>query len=159
MAEVNMTEAKKVYSTLIKMLDGIKWKYQRHDEKLAVVSDAQGEDLPIEVLMAIEPKQELVHFISRLPFKAPEDKRVETAIAICAANYGLVDGRFELNIQDGEISFRIATSYRDSAIGKGALEYILMTGIAIVDAYNDKLFMLTKGVTTIEQFIEQQKNQ
>lgn len=156
MADVNMKAAKVVYNTITEMLDADGWKYKQHEDDLVISCGVRGEDLPIDFLMVVRPKQELVQFVSQLPFKVPEDKRVEMAIAICVANMGLVNGCFEMDVHDGTVSFKLSTSYCDSLIGKGALKYMVLVGASTVDEYNDKFFMLCKNVTTLEQFVEQE---
>lgn len=157
MAEINMTKAKEVYRTLLKMLDAKKFKYERHDEDLLIKSGIRGEDLPVEFIMVVMPKNEVVQFISPMPFKIAEDKRVEAAIAVAIANYGLINGSFDFDLSDGEIRFRLTTSYRDSTLGKDLFEYMMMVGASTVDNYNDKFLMLSKGIITVEQFMEQEK--
>lgn len=157
MAEINMTKAKEVYRTLLKMLDAKKFKYERHDEDLLIKSGIRGEDLPVEFLMVVMPKNEVVQFISPMPFKIAEDKRVECALAVAVANYGLINGSFDFDLSDGEIRFRLTTSYRDSTLGKDLFEYMMMVGASTVDNYNDKFLMLSKGIITVEQFMEQEK--
>lgn len=157
MAEINMTKAKEVYRTLLKMLDAKKFKYERHDEDLLIKSGIRGEDLPVEFIMVVIPKNEVVQFISPMPFKIAEDKRVEAAVAVAIANYGLINGSFDFDLSDGEIRFRLTTSYRDSTLGKDLFEYMMMVGASTVDNYNDKFLMLSKGIITVEQFMEQEK--
>lgn len=158
MADVNMTKAREVYSTILKMLDAKKFKYERHDEDLLIKSGIRGEDLPVEFVMLVLPKNEVVQFISSMPFRIAEDKRVECALAVAIANYGLVNGSFDFDLSDGEIRFRLTSSYRDSTLGKDLFEYMMMVGASTVDNYNDKFLMLSKGIITIEQFMEQEKN-
>lgn len=157
MAEINMTKAKEVYRTLLKMLDAKKFKYERHDEDLLIKSGIRGEDLPVEFVMVVLPKNEVVQFISPMPFNIAEDKRVEAAVAVAIANYGLINGSFDFDLSDGEIRFRLTTSYRDSTLGKDLFEYMMMVGASTVDNYNDKFLMLSKGIITVEQFMEQEK--
>jgi len=151
-----MKEAKKVFDTLVRMLDERDWKYEKHEDELLIRSGIKGEDLPIEFLMVIKPKNQLVQFLSKLPFSFPDDKRVDGAIAICAANYGLIDGSFDYDITDGEIIFRLNSSYRESVLGPDLFEYMIMVSASTVDNYNDKFFMLSKGMITIQQFLEQE---
>jgi len=151
-----MKEAKKVFDTLVRMLDERDWKYEKHEDELLIRSGIKGEDLPIEFLMVIKPKNQLVQFLSKLPFSFPDDKRVDGAIAICAANYGLIDGSFDYDITDGEIIFRLNSSYRESVLGPDLFEYMIMVSASTIDNYNDKFFMLSKGMITIQQFLEQE---
>lgn len=154
--EMNMQKAKQVFNTMIRMLDTRGWHYEKHEDNLLIKSGVQGDDLPIEFIVVVKPKQQVVQFLSRLPFSMPEDKRVDGALAICVANYGLVDGSFDYDLSDGDITFRLNSSYRESTLGEDLFEYIIMCAAATVDNYNDKFFMLAKGMMTIQQFIEQE---
>lgn len=154
--ELNMEKAKEVYATLIRMLDGIEWKYEKHEDELLIKSGVRGDDLPIDFIMVVRPKNQVVQFISSMPFNMPEDKRVDGAIAVAVANYGLVDGSFDYDLRDGEIRFRLTCSYRESTLSEELFNYMVMVSASTVDNYNDKFFMISKGMMTVQQFIEQE---
>ena len=154
MAEYAMKKAVEVYDTLCSMLDNINWKYEKIEEKLMIKSGVKGDDLPIDFLVVVKPNCEVVQFISSLPFNMPEDKRVEGALAICAANYGMVNGSFDYDLSDGQIVFRLTSSYRESLLSEALFEYMVMVSASTIDKYNDRFFMLAKGMITLEQFIE-----
>ena len=156
MEEMNMMKAKEVFDVLVRMLDTRDWKYEKHEEKLLIKSGIKGDDLPVEFIVVVKPRNEVVQFISMLPFNMPEDKRVDGAIAVCAANYGLVDGSFDYDLRDGEIIFRMTSSYRDSHLSEDLFEYMIMVAASTVDQYNDKFFMLAKGMMSVQQFLEQE---
>jgi hypothetical protein len=160
---MNMIKAEAVFDTLIDMLDTRDWKYEKHEEKLLIKSCIKGDDIPIEFIVVVNPKNEVVQFISSLPFKMPEDKRVEGALAVCAANYTLLDGSFDYDIRDGKIIFRMTSSYRGSIfsenvifITKDLFEYMIMVAASTIDKYNDKFLMIAKGRMTVQQFMEQE---
>ena len=158
MAEYDMKKAAEVYDTLCSMLDNIGWKYDKVEEKLMIKSGVKGEDLPIDFLVIVKPNNEVVQFISSLPFNMPEDKRVEGALAICAANYGMVNGSFDYDLSDGQILFRLTTSYRDSQLSEALFEYMIMVSASTIDKYNDRFFMLAKNMMTLEKFMEMEGN-
>lgn len=152
-----MARAKETFETLCLMLDKRGWKYDKHEDDLTIKSGVKGDDLPIEFIMRVNPKNQIVSFISWLPFKVEESKRIDVALATCVANYGLADGSFDIDLSDGEIIFRLTSSFRDSALGEDLFEYMLMVSASTVDLYNDRLFMVAKGVMTLQQFIEAEK--
>ena len=154
MAEYDMKKAEEVYDTLCSMLDNIGWKYDKVEEKLMIKSGVKGEDLPIDFIVVVKPRNQVVQFISSMPFNMPEDKRVEGALAVCTANYGLVDGSFDYDLSDGQIVFRLTSSYRDSLLSEALFEYMIMVSASTIDKYNDRFFMLAKGMISLEQFIE-----
>ena len=154
--EINMQKAKEVFDTVVNMFDTRNLNYDKHEDKLLIKSGFTGEDLPIEFIVVIKPDQEVVQVLSRLPLSMPEDKRIDGAIAVCAANYGIVDGCFDYDLNDGEITFRLTSSYRESTLGEELFEYMIMCAAGTIDDHNDKFFMLSKGMMTLQQFLEQE---
>lgn len=152
--EYDMKKAYEVYETLCNMLDHIGWRYDKVEEKLMIKSGVKGDDLPIEFIVMVKPRNEVVQFLSALPFNMPEDKRVDGALAICAANFGLVDGSFDYDLSDGQIVFRLVSSYRDSLLSEALFEYMVMVSASTIDKYNDRFFMLAKDMITLEKFLE-----
>lgn len=159
MSEVNMKQAKEVFATMVKMLDAREWHYNKDEENLVIQSGVKGDDLPVEFIVAVDAEREVVRFMSKLPFSMPEEKRVDGAIAVCVANNGIVNGNFDYDINDGEIVFRLTTSFKSgSVLSEDLFEYMIMASAHMVDRYNDKFFMLAKGMMNIQQFIEQENS-
>ena len=157
MSEENMKWAKDVFSTLVKMLDAKDWKYSKDEENLVIKSGVKGDDLPIDFIVAVDAERELVRFMSKLPFNMPEEKRIDGAIAVCVANNGMVNGNFDYDINDGEIIFRLVSSFKSGSIlSEELFNYMIMVSAFTVDRYNDKFFMIAKGALTIQQFIEEE---
>ena len=150
----DMNKARSVYASLVNSLTARDWNFEPNEENLLIRSGIRGEDLPIEFIMIVNPRNEVVQFLSALPFTIPEDMRVDGAIAVAVANYGLVDGSFDYDINDGEIRFRLTCSYRDSVLGGDLFEYMIGAAASTVEKYNDRFFMLAKKMITIEKFIE-----
>lgn len=158
MAEVNLAKAKETYEMLCKMLDNRDWHYDKFENDLTVKSGVKGDDFPIEFIMRVNPRNEVVSFLSWLPFKIDESKRVDMALATCAVNYKLADGSFDFDLSDGTLLFRLTSSYRNSTLSEELFEYMLMIAATTVDEYNDKFFMISKGMLTIQQFLEAEQN-
>ena len=156
--EYELLQAKQVYKSIVNMLEKRDWKFEEYKDDLVIKSAIKGEDLPIEFLLLVKPKNQVVQFISTLPFNMPEDKRVEGAIAVSVANYGLVDGSFDYDISDGEIRYRLTSSYRESILSDDLFEYMIMCAASTVDDYNDRFFMLAKGMIDVEKFVELENN-
>ena len=153
----NMKTAKNTYYTLCTKLDQMGWKYEKFEENLVVKSGVRGDDLPIEFIIVVNSDTQIVRFMSKLPYNIPEDKRVDVAIASCAANNGLVDGNFDYDVLTGEIVFRLTANFRDSILGGDIFEYMVIVGSKIVDKYNDRLLMLSKGMLSIKQFLSEEQ--
>ena len=159
MAEkLDLKQAKAMYEGMIDMFDSIEWTYDRRDDELVIESGVKGEDLPIKLYVVVKPKQQVVQVVSPLPFNIPEDKRVDAAIAVCVANYGMVDGSFDYDFTDGSLSFRLTWGYRGCTPSRDLFEYLVMVTASTVEHYNDKFFMIGKGMMTVQQFVEAENN-
>lgn len=146
--------AQKVYKTICAALDAREWTYQKDEAKLLVHFGVSGEDLPMTLILMADADRQLIRVMSPLSFKLDEDKRVEGAIAVCAASYGMADGSFDYDLSDGSIVFRMTASFRESTIGEELIQYLISCTCAMVDKYNDKFLALSKGVMSLEDFIK-----
>ena len=149
-------QAREAYNLIINTLNAKGWTYDREDDKMIIRTGVAGEDLPINFVLIVNENNEVMQFLSSLPIHMPEDMRVDGAIAVAVANYGMVDGSFDYDISDGEIRFRLTTAFRDGTLGTDNVEYLIGVGAAMVEKYNDRFFMLAKKMMTIEQFIEKE---
>ncbi len=156
--EMKMQSAMKVMNTICQMYDDMEFRYERHDEDLVITCSIRGDDIPMDFIITIDAEREVVRFLSRMPFNVPEDKRIDLAVAVALANYGLINGSFDYDMSDGEIRFRMTASYIDSDLGKGLFKYMTFASASTVDRYNDRFMMLCKGLITVEQFLEMENS-
>ena len=154
MADLKKTEhARTTFGILCRALDNNEWRYTKNMEKLTIECGAQGEDLPMEITIKVDADRQIVMFLSRMPFAIQEDKRLDVAVAVSAINNAIVDGCFDYDIVSGNMFFRMTNSFMDSIISGEVFSYMLFCACKTIDDYNDKFFMLSKGMMSLEQFI------
>lgn len=149
-----MKQAQSVYETICKTLESKDWNFTRHDDKMMINCGVRGEDLPMDFFFLVNPESQVVSLISPMPYEIGEDKRVDVALAVCVANYGLANGTFDYDLLNGEIRFRIVSSFRESVLSENLFDYMVLVAATTIDDYNDKFLMVSKGMLTIQQFIE-----
>ncbi len=152
--EKDMRLARTVYEGMCAALTEKEWKFKRFDDDLTVSLAIRGHDIPMDVILMVRPEAQVISLFSPMPFGMSEDKRVDGAVAVAVANYGLVNGTFDYDISDGEIRFRMVQSYRESILGAEVYNYMLLVSMHTVDKYNDRFMMLSKGMIDLEKFIE-----
>ena len=150
---------REMYETVCKALDEINWTYDRDDERLTVTTGAKGDDLPISIIIRVLAEGETVSIVSPIGFNMSEKMRVEGAIAVTVANFGLIRGGFDYDITDGEIRFRITACYNDSTLSTEVIKLLVYITANTVDNYNDKFLMISKGMLSIQEFIKQEKSE
>lgn len=152
--EKKLAAAKSMFATFCQALDSNDWKYKKNEEKLRIDCGARGDDLPMDLVIDVDDERGFVMVISNLPFRIQEDKRVECAAAVCAVNNVLVHGCFDFNVADGNMFFRMTNSFIDSILSEDLCAYMLYCACQTIDEYNDKFLMLSKGMLSLEKFIE-----
>ena len=152
--EAKKAAALAAYQTLCDALDAENWKYEKHPEDLVVTCSARGDDLPIELIIKVDEERQMARVHSKLPMTVSEDKRVDMAVAVSVANYGMVHGCFDYDFAEGHVFFRMTNAIRGCTLSQKAWMYLVFCACTTIDNYNDKLLMLGKGMITIEKFIE-----
>lgn len=148
-----LARAQETYRTLCAAIEKRNWKYTRHDDDLVVTFGVRGDDLPMDFVLIVDVDRQLIRLSSRMPFTVPEDKRIEGAIVTSYATYRITDGSFDYNMSDGRIAFRMTASFLSSKIGVALFEYMIDCSCGTVDRYNDRFFAVSKGLMSVEEFI------
>lgn len=151
--EMKLQLAKEVYATLCASLDNRGWHYSRDDEHLIVDFGVRGDDIPMKFIFAVDIDRQLVRVMSPLPFSFSEEKRIDGAIATCAATFGLADGSFDYDISNGSVIFRMTATFRESKLSDSLFQYLIDCASFTVDEYNDKFLAIDKGILGITDFI------
>ena len=151
--QMKMEAARKVYETLCSALERAKVKFTRDDEKMRVDYTFKGDDLLMPFIFTVDPDRCFVRLISPLAPRVKEDKRLDVAVALSLLNYRLAFGCFDLDMNDGELRFRMVNCFRDTELSEEVFSMMLQTGHAIVEKYNDKLYALAAGIISLEQFV------
>lgn len=153
--ELKRKYAEQAFSTLCAALNARNWNYQVEEDNLLVHFGVNGDDLPMKFIIFADVDRQMVRLLSPLSFKMSEDKRVEGAVAVCMASYGMADGSFDYDISDGSISFRMTESFRGCSLGEDVFQYLIACACAMVDKYNDKFLALSKGLIDITAFAKE----
>jgi len=69
------------------------------------------------------------------PMLIPQGSRRDTAEAVVRANYGLRIGKFEMDLEDGEIRFQVSQILDGDAVGEAAIDRMIGTAVNMLDTY------------------------
>ncbi len=149
-----MTKAQQVYQSVQDHLKGKGFKFDPMDDQMMVHLEIRTDDLPIHAFIRVLEDKDLLQIICPQTGKVPEDKRVDVAIATAVANYGMINGSFDLDTSDGSLHFRLTHSYQGGLPDDEQIHYLIGCALTTMNQYNDRFFMLSKGMINVEKFIE-----
>ena len=152
--DLKMARAREIYNMLCAAIERREWEFTKEENALLVHFVVNGEDIPIQMALFVESEKELVTVLSPLPFRMSRGKRMEGAVAACVASYGMADGSFDYDMEEGGIVFRLVASYRDSTLSEGVLQYMISCSCATVDQYNHRFHALEEGKISIADFVK-----
>ena len=98
--------------------------------------------------------KQIISVISPMPFRMKKEMIPDAALAVAAANHGLIDGSFDLNLYTGEIRFRLTSCYRGSLLSEELFSYLMFISAETVDQYNDRFQGLNDGTLDIQEFLD-----
>jgi hypothetical protein len=147
-----MAEAKAVFDSLVQHLNDINLKFEAKEleERYMIKFNMGGDDIPMRFFIYVNPVHQIITLHSPQPVTFPADKIDEACKALCAINYRLSDGDFQIDIRDGEVLFNMSNCYAGSLISTEVFNYMLGMSINIVDEFNDKLLLLSKGLIDLD---------
>jgi len=143
-------------AVLIAMLNHKKLKYKIEEQtpgRTHIRIGFTGEDLPMTLHIILRADKQIATVFSAMPFRMAADKIPEAAIAVAAANYGLIDGSFDLNPETGEIRFRLTSCYKGALLSEELYSYLMYVSAETVDRYNDRFEALNNGTMSLAEFL------
>ena len=153
----DMNKARAVYDTVCAALDKMKWVYDKEEEELAITTGAKGTDLPIDIIIRVLPVAEVLSVQVPFAFDVPDEHSIDVAIAITAANYGLIRGCFDYDMTTGDIRFRVSAPYNgNTTLAAEVVEMLVLIAATTVDSYQSRLLMVAKGIVTPSKFLAEE---
>jgi len=149
-----LRQAQATCQTVCRSLDSHNLKYSKNESEFRIEFNMSGDDIPMSFILIVDAERQVFRLISPFPFKTPEDKRLDMAIAVSMVNNTLVVGAFSYDIGDGSLHFRVTNSFHGSLIGEDTFGFLLYAAVTLIDKYNDRFMMLAKGMISLEQFME-----
>ena len=155
--EKQIKSAAAVFNTIIRHLDGMKFKYDIMDspgEGHMIHLTMRGDDLPISLYIIVDADKELIIIKSPEFTKFAADKIDLAAKAVCAINDAILDGSYALNIDTGNVMWTITSCFRGSLVGEETIHYLMGVSVTTLDHYNELFMLLNMGAIDFDTFRE-----
>jgi hypothetical protein len=118
-----------------RLLDERGWAYEVGPERGVLRFVFAGSDEPWQCFIDLQEDAERVVIYSVCPFNVPEELRRRMAELLTRANYGLVIGNFELDLDDGEVRYKTSIDYTGSELTEQLLSRALLANLHTMDSH------------------------
>jgi hypothetical protein len=122
------------FEELIHLLDEREIGYATGDDEV-VRTDLRGEVASYRIVARVEVEADLFQVFGYSPVRIPEGCRPTIAEAVARANDGLRLGKFELDLDDGELRFQVSEILIGELVGEEVIDRMIRTTLNMLDMY------------------------
>ena len=123
------------YEELLHLLDEREVSYSTNDDRQAICTDLRGEVATYRIVAHVDAEVDLFQVFGHSPLRVPEGCRPAIAETVARANYGLRVGKFEFDVDDGELRFQASQVLTDDTVGETVIDRLIGTTVAMLDMY------------------------
>lgn len=122
------------------------WSVTLADDGEYLVTGYAGEHGPLDVVARVRPESSQILVYSRPSFHVAEEHRSNMAELLTRANYGLLIGNFEMDMDDGELRYKTSmvvadNDLQDVVIGRQLVE----PNVTTMDRYLPAMLAMLYG--------------
>jgi len=111
------------------------WSYRLDGDKPVIHTGFNGNNGIWQCVAIAGPQDLYLMFLSLLPCKAVSGRRAACAELLTRINYGLTQGCFEMDFEDGEIRFRTSIPLASDAGSLELVEHLVFSNLCTVDRF------------------------
>lgn len=139
------------FQTLTRHMDHHDFNYQSDPAQGQIRTVFGGRHASYHLILKVD--DHLLQVFANLGFRVPTGARGQVAEAICRANLGLKIGKFEMDIDDGEIRFQAATALSGEQLTEGMIMLVMGATFFTLDRYVPALLSCIFGGESPEDCI------
>ena len=134
-------------------LDGQSWPYETVKDGRVVRFPFAGDSEEWQVFVEAREQYFQVVVYSVAPFNIPEEHRLPAAEYLTRANYGLIIGNFELDMEDGEVRFKTSIDVEGAALASAMVRQLVFSNLRAMNQYLPGLAAVVEGKSSAKQIV------
>ena len=143
-----------LYAALVAFFEAENWPAALAEDQALLSLPYQGQNGQwLCYAQAREAEQQFI-FYSVCPVNVPAARRMAVAEFVTRANYGLVIGNFELDLDDGELRYKTALDVEGDAISLALIRQCVYPNVLMMDLYLPALMRVVYGQATPVEALE-----
>ncbi|MFM6002784.1 MAG: YbjN domain-containing protein, partial [Sphaerospermopsis kisseleviana] len=124
-----------IFEEMINFFTADDWPFIKLSGQPALQISFQGKNGKWNCYARAREEQQQFVFYSICPVNAPEEKRLAVAEFITRANSGMMIGNFELDFNDGEISYKTSIDVEGDRISSAFIKRLVYANVMMMDEY------------------------
>lgn len=136
--------------------DNWKYEFDRENGTFVIIVSLESGLKSARLLINVRENNYTVYAYSQLgPDKDDKKAMLRTAEFLTRANYGLVRGSFDLDMNDGEVLFKVCTACDGGRIAERTIRFSIYIPAMMLDKYGNGLLKVLYSDITPKEACEQ----
>lgn len=146
----------KALATVKKVLSDVGWDPSETEVEGVLRVDFSSDDIPVSEAIA-DVRLDHERFLYYLNFReqVARQHRKETMEFVTRANFELVTGNFELNLDDGVIRFKTSIDFTQEELTETLIRNAINSAMDVVEHYTDALVDVMHGKKSARRAIQE----
>lgn len=145
----------RIMSALMAFFDEEEWSYARVPDRPILKLGYTGKTGNWTCYAQVRELDEQVLFYSICPLTVGPAKRLAVAEYLTRANYGLIIGNFEMDLDDGEIRYKTSLDAENSELTSGMIRNAVYASVLMMDKYLPGILSILGGNVPPKQAIDE----
>ena len=134
-----------LYDAMILHMEENNLKFQRHDEAERLMLGIGGRNGRWQIVVQVNQAREQVTVLSMLESHCPPERLPAMCEFLTRANWGLILGNYEMDLQDGEIRYKTSVDMEGQVLPQSMIRPLMAANISTVDRYFPGLMRVMFG--------------
>lgn len=144
------------FEDLISLFEADNLKFMARPELgLAMANFNSGQEGPIQMLARVDDDRKVMGLSFRLPITVPDDKRSLMAEAVTRANFNLIVGSFEMDMDDGELKYKVTVPLDDAQLSLAQYRHCMRASLSTIRRYLPDFYRIVFGDALPEDVIDE----
>ena len=123
------------FEKLMQHMDERNVHYLTNAEKRSIWADFRGEVGNYRIVALIETDDSMFQVIGGAPIRVPEGARPAVAETIARANFGLKAGKFEMDVDNGDVRFQVSQLLTSEGLEDEVIGRLMGLTMSMLDLY------------------------
>jgi len=133
-----------IFTNFRRFLDEDDWRYRVLEDNAIIKFGVHGESADFVCFVDVRAERICLLYVIA-PNRVPQHRRQAVAEFLARANYGLIIGCFELDMEDGELRYRCGVDVEDGELTATMAKNMTYTAISTMDRYYQGLMAVVYG--------------
>ncbi|HIJ80291.1 MAG TPA: hypothetical protein HPP76_01120 [Desulfuromonadales bacterium] len=111
------------------------WNFHRDADAPVLRTGANGKNSDFKAVFVVREEHDSLFFYVEIAPKVPDGRRKEAADFLTRANFGIGIGNFEMDMENGEVRYKISIDMEGGVLSHAMVNNIIRTGFSTTDRY------------------------